>query len=137
MNEQLYNDIDSAVTTICRANDTPSKFSNGVASVFYDGVRIANGNWHDDYGVPWVFNTVAEAQAAIDDLLQEMPDYDVEDYRIEMIFFVTLNYATHAGNICAWAGSITAPDSKTALDLAIKRIQRRKYVARIFRGDAA
>jgi len=53
-----------------------------------------------------------------------------------MTFFVTLNYATHAGNIGAWAGSINAPDSKTALDLAIKRIKRRKYVARIFRGDA-
>lgn len=47
MSEQLYNDIDNAVTTICRANDTPSKLSNGVASVFYDGIRIANGNGFD------------------------------------------------------------------------------------------
>jgi hypothetical protein len=34
-------------------------------------------------GVPWVFDTVEEAQAEIDDLLQEMPDYDAGDYRIE------------------------------------------------------
>lgn len=41
--------------------------------------------WHDDDGVPWVFDTVEEAQAEIDDLLQEMPDYDAEDYRIERV----------------------------------------------------
>lgn len=53
-----------------------------------------------------------------------------------MTFFVTLNYATNAGNMGAWSGTIEAPNSLTALDLAIKRIKRRKYVARIFRGDA-
>ena len=37
----------------------------------------------DDEGEPWVFATIEEAQAEIDDLLQEMPDYDAEDYRIE------------------------------------------------------
>lgn len=39
----------------------------------------------DDEGEPWVFDTVAEAQAEIDDLLQEMPDYDAGDYRIERV----------------------------------------------------
>lgn len=41
--------------------------------------------WHDDDGVPWVFNTVAEAQAEIDDLLQDLSDYRVDDYRIERV----------------------------------------------------
>jgi hypothetical protein len=42
--------------------------------------------WHDDvYGAPWVFDTIEEAQAEIDDLLQEMPDYDADDYRIERV----------------------------------------------------
>jgi len=53
-----------------------------------------------------------------------------------MTFYVTLNYATHSGNMGSWSGTITAPDSKTALELATERIKRRKYVARIFRGDA-
>lgn len=39
----------------------------------------------DDEGEPWVFATIEEAQAEIDDLLQEMPDYDAEDYRIERV----------------------------------------------------
>jgi hypothetical protein len=39
--------------------------------------------WHDDDGVLWIFDTIEEAQAEIDDLLQEMPDYDADDYRIE------------------------------------------------------
>lgn len=41
--------------------------------------------WHDDDGVLWIFDTIEEAQAEIDDLLQEMPDYDAEDYRIERV----------------------------------------------------
>jgi hypothetical protein len=53
-----------------------------------------------------------------------------------MTFFVTLNYATHSGNMGAWSGTIKAPNGLAALDLAIKRIKRRKYVALIFRGDA-
>ena len=36
-------------------------------------------------GEPWVFATIEEAQAEIDDLLQEMPDYDADDYRIERV----------------------------------------------------
>ena len=41
--------------------------------------------WHDDESVPWVFDTVAEAQAEIDDLLQDLSDYRVDDYRIERV----------------------------------------------------
>ena len=41
--------------------------------------------WHDDDGVLWIFDTIEEAQTEIDDLLQEMPDYDAEDYRIERV----------------------------------------------------
>ena len=36
-------------------------------------------------GAPWVFDTVAEAQAEIDDLLQDLSDYRVDDYRIERV----------------------------------------------------
>ena len=85
MNEQLYNDIDTAVTTICRANDTPSKLSNGVASVFYDGIRIANDNgfdWIDGEGFSSAYydaaikgmkhTLYADDEAAVFD-----PDFDI------------------------------------------------------------
>lgn len=53
-----------------------------------------------------------------------------------MTYFVTINYGTRAGNVGAWAGSIEASDHATALRIAADRIRRRRYVARIFGGDA-
>lgn len=46
-NEKTYYKIEQSITTICRANGPPDDFANGLASVFYDGVRIANGNGFD------------------------------------------------------------------------------------------
>jgi len=37
--------------------------------------------WTED-DQPMTFTTRAEAQAEIDDLLEEMPDYSAEDYRV-------------------------------------------------------
>ena len=48
-NEQTYYKIEQAVCAICRLNDIPNKLANGVASVFYDGIRIANG-----LGFDWI-----------------------------------------------------------------------------------
>lgn len=36
-------------------------------------------------GEPWTFETREEAQAEIDDLLQDLSDYRVDDYRIEKV----------------------------------------------------
>ena len=36
-------------------------------------------------GAPWTFETREEAQAEIDDLLQDLSDYRVDDYRIEEV----------------------------------------------------
>jgi len=53
-----------------------------------------------------------------------------------MKYFVTIQYGTKAGNVGSWVGLIEASDSQKALDVASARIKRRKYVARIFGGDA-
>ncbi len=38
--------------------------------------------WRDENGNPQTFRTEAEAQAEIDELVNEMPDYDRTEYRI-------------------------------------------------------
>ena len=54
-NQELYDKIDNAITHVCRANGLPDKYANGVASVYYDGIRIAKGwgfDWVDGEGYP-------------------------------------------------------------------------------------
>lgn len=36
-------------------------------------------------GKPWTFDTIEEAQAEIDDLLQDLSDYRADDYKIEKV----------------------------------------------------
>jgi len=36
-------------------------------------------------GEPWTFETREEAQAEIDDLLQDLSDYSADDYKIEKV----------------------------------------------------
>lgn len=61
-NQELYDKIDQAVTKVARddfknwgsGNET-DKYANGVASVYYDGIRIANGwgfDWVNEEGYP-------------------------------------------------------------------------------------
>ena len=65
----------------------------GICEMTYQVLTRTGNDWtncwtnffSDDEGEPWVFATIEEAQAEIDDLLQEMPDYDAEDYRIERV----------------------------------------------------
>jgi len=53
-----------------------------------------------------------------------------------MTFIVSIQYGTRSGNVCSWIGYVNAADHSAAYDLAVKRIKRRPYVARIFGGDS-
>ena len=47
-------------------------------------VNVWENCWIDDNG-PLTFTTKKEAQAEIDELMREMPDYSPDDYRINQL----------------------------------------------------